>query len=362
MATSTINNVVTDASGDPIVGARVVARLVPAPAWRIADGSEVEAVVETVTDGSGEWALVLEETASITPANSVYRVEEYLPAGTRRHTIQVGAGDQSLLAALVTPPAPSYSGPTLLTQESADARYQQLGSLGGSAVDVDETASNGSSGSAARADHRHRLQHSADFAFASSVFGLASGRRLHRVATSEPAGLSEGDLWSETDVDRVRAYSGSASPQIGHWSASGRGGVSLRRATNLTCNDTATTTVTWGTEDHDPDGWIAVSASTITVPAGCDGWYCGQFAPEFVTNATYTNLLATLTYTPNGGAGVDYLWPFTAVSLGAVAGQRLVYPISMPLGAGDTLVWKFLQTSGANRSFLFDLDLIYVGR
>lgn len=126
MPTSVITNVVKDPAGTAVVGSRVVARLIPAPAFRTADGSEVEAVKETVTDGTGTWSLTLEETAGISPSNSVYEVVEYLPGGARSHIIQVGAADASLFSSLVTP-APPFDGATYLTQASADARYLQHG-------------------------------------------------------------------------------------------------------------------------------------------------------------------------------------------------------------------------------------------
>ena len=190
MSTSTISSTITDATGAAVVGARVVCRLVPAPAFRTANGSEIDPVVETVTDSSGNWSLVLEETASISPSNTNYEVVEYLPSGPRKHTIQVGASDQSLFAALVTPP-PAADGNTYLTQASADARYQQVGALGGAAVAVDHSAaSNGVSAAAARVDHKH---------------ALASGFRIPIVCTSatRPGSPSEGDLIYETDTDKV---------------------------------------------------------------------------------------------------------------------------------------------------------------
>ena len=202
MSTSTISSTITDATGDPVVGARIVCRLVPAPAFRTSDGSEIDPVVETVTDSSGNWSLVLEETASISPSNTNYEVVEYLPSGPRKHTIQVGASDQSLFAALVTPP-PAADGNTYLTQASADARYQQVGALGGAAADVAAAASNGVSASAARSDHVHKVPNGLI-----TQAMLAASYRATFSGASAPSSPSEGDLWYETDTERLWAFDG----------------------------------------------------------------------------------------------------------------------------------------------------------
>lgn len=193
MATSVISNTVTDPAGTAVAGVRVVARLVPPPCFRTADGSEIDPVVETVTDGSGVWSLTLEETAGISPSGSHYEVVEYLPSKPRTHTIQVGASNQSLFAALVTPP-PAADGNTYLTQVSADARYQALSALGGTAEDVDLAAgSNGVATSAARSDHKH---------------ALASGYRLPYVGSSAPSDPGAGDLWTHSSTLRVCVFDG----------------------------------------------------------------------------------------------------------------------------------------------------------
>lgn len=50
-------------------------------------------------------------------------------------------------------------------------------------------------------------------------------------------------------------------------------GVVLRRAALQSIPDAVVTAVSWDTEDFDSDGFIAVTATTITVPAGLGGWY-----------------------------------------------------------------------------------------
>lgn len=107
MSTTAITNTIKDPGGTALSGVRVVARLLPTPAFRTADGSEVSPEKETTTNGSGAWSLSLERTADITPSNSRYQITEYLPTGPRTHLIQVGSSTQTLYAALLTTP-PTY--------------------------------------------------------------------------------------------------------------------------------------------------------------------------------------------------------------------------------------------------------------
>jgi hypothetical protein len=161
MATSTISNTCTDPSGVAVASVTVKATLVPAlRAFRTGPATEVAAVVSTVSNGSGAWSLVLERNADITPAGTYYIVEEQIPAasgGPRFYEILVGASDQTLLAAQVTP-IPTVQVSSFLTQAAADARYQALGSLGSGTPGQDsQTAgSAGASSSASRADHVHQ--------------------------------------------------------------------------------------------------------------------------------------------------------------------------------------------------------------
>ncbi len=95
MATSTITNTVTDASGVAVANTPVVVSLYPKGAFRISDGSEVAPVVLTTTNASGVWTLALERNSNISPANSYYVAEEQIPAsrgGARRSRPKAGAG------------------------------------------------------------------------------------------------------------------------------------------------------------------------------------------------------------------------------------------------------------------------------
>lgn len=159
MATSNITGTITDPTGVAVVGATVVAKLMPSGGFRTVQGTEVAQAVSTTTNGSGVYTLALEQNSNITPGNSYYEITEYIPAangGPKVWNISVGAADQSVYAALVTPLSPAQA--TYLTQSAADARYQALGSLGSSTPTQDsQTAgSAGVSTSASRADHSHQ--------------------------------------------------------------------------------------------------------------------------------------------------------------------------------------------------------------
>lgn len=162
MATSTITNTITGPTGTAVASARVVARLMPTAGFRSGPATEVARAVETTTNASGVWSLVLEENASITPDNTYYEITEYIPesqGGTRVWNILVGASDQTVLASLITP-IPAAQASAYLTQAAADARYQALGGLSSSTPNViepDDPAAAGVSTSASRADHEHGI-------------------------------------------------------------------------------------------------------------------------------------------------------------------------------------------------------------
>lgn len=159
MATSVINNTITDPVGTALEGVRVTVRLMPCSGFRTATGTEVARVASTITDSNGAWSLTLEENASITPDGTYYEIVEYIPkvsGGNTRYLITVGASNQSVMAALVSPSS-TLNASTFLTQAAADARYQQLGALGAvpTAVTPEDAGGEGVATAAARSDHEH---------------------------------------------------------------------------------------------------------------------------------------------------------------------------------------------------------------
>lgn len=160
MATSTITGTITDPSGVAVAGAAVSCTLMPAGGFRSADGSEVARTVNTTTNASGVYTLVLERNSGITPANTYYEINEQVPAaqgGVQVWRISVGASNQTVLAALVaTPPAAAAS--AYLTQAAGDARYQALGALSSNTPQIDSQTAGaaGVSTTGTRDDHQHQ--------------------------------------------------------------------------------------------------------------------------------------------------------------------------------------------------------------
>lgn len=80
MATVRLTNRILDPSGTALTGVTVNARLKPPGGFR-ADTpfAEVGAQESTTTDSSGDWALLLERNANITPSGTEWEVEEQIP-------------------------------------------------------------------------------------------------------------------------------------------------------------------------------------------------------------------------------------------------------------------------------------------
>lgn len=91
---------------------------------------------------------------------------------------------------------------------------------------------------------------------------------------TRPTGV-EGRLITESDTDRLLAYSGSAWVRLNNYSSSGRTGFSLARAATQSISGGATTftAISWDTEFTDTDSFITATADTITVPTGLSGIY-----------------------------------------------------------------------------------------
>lgn len=199
MATSTISNIITGPSGTALAAVPVVIRLVPRGAFRIDTGTEVAAEVRTTTNASGLWSVALERNSNISPTNSYYEVEERCSAaqgGPRKYTFQVGATNQTLFAALVSP-IPDITSSNYMTQASADARYLQgpLSSAAASDSRPNDTVS-GSGTAVAYANHVHDRE---------TTYGTAATR----------AALSGTDLFSglryrETDTGKLYEYRAAA--------------------------------------------------------------------------------------------------------------------------------------------------------
>ncbi|GHH67608.1 hypothetical protein GCM10017673_14890 [Streptosporangium violaceochromogenes] len=122
---TTITNIVRDASGAPVSGIQVTARLVAASGF-LAGGGEIVKEISTTSGPDGAWSLSLTPTGALaTPGGAHYVVTE----GVRRHTVTCPAsGTHNLADVLIQPP--TERGEVGLTQTAGDARYEQTSRRG----------------------------------------------------------------------------------------------------------------------------------------------------------------------------------------------------------------------------------------
>lgn len=272
MATSIISSEINDPTGAPLLNVKVVARLLPRPCYETATGIELAGTYTTYTDVQGQWSMTLTETASITPAGSVYEITEYLPdryGGPVKSRIQVGSANTTLFASLVAVPVASDA-TSYLTQAAADARYvQSPGSFAvvGNITDSRpaDTASAGVLNTYARGDHKHdREQVSGSTAALAALTG-----------TDVYAGLPVLD----TTTKLVQMHDGSAFRTIGRARAFTPNGQ-WSRSTNQNLPATTETAIQWTTETIDDFTLAVPNFTQITMPAGSSGLY--------VVEATFT--------------------------------------------------------------------------
>jgi hypothetical protein len=179
VSTSTISDTITDPLGAAVVGARVVARLLPTPGSRIAEGTEVVGQVETVTNGSGVWSLALERNSNITPANTFYEITEYVEYGERTHrvvwNVQVGSSNQTVQQAqvLMPPAQPNMYSPTTHAHSGT-----YVGLLTATGVAATDTAALQAAITAAIAGGTREIRISGDFKVNASLNVLDRGVAL----------------------------------------------------------------------------------------------------------------------------------------------------------------------------------------
>jgi hypothetical protein len=166
---------------------------------------------------------------------------------------------------------------------------------------------------------------------------LIRGTAAEIAALGSPA---EGWHGVHTDTDRIVLYDGSAWRRIGHYSATGRTGCTLRRAAAQTISTSTTTPVSWDTEDADSDGFIAVTGSTITIPGALGGLYAVSFT--VLAAADPRPMWLSLEFSTGSRA-------FTMID-GSTSKATYDLGVSWvgPLAAGDTFTADVRQSSGGN--------------
>lgn len=178
---------------------------------------------------------------------------------------------------------------------------------------------------------------------------------------ARPSVPAEGMVIYETDTDRLMVYSGTAWVRIAQGTTSGRTGCRLRRAANQSISTNTKTNISWDTEDVDTDGFISVSSTTITIPAGLGGLYSitanVHSADAFGTAAAMYIYCAgsAVQIVTTGSSANDNGFPI--VSSRNYIGAATV----LPLDAGDTCVVGFYQNTGVSMNVQARLSMYRIG-
>jgi len=155
-------------------------------------------------------------------------------------------------------------------------------------------------------------------------------------SNSLPAAGTEGRVYAVTDRDRLEIDTGTVLTPGPSWGAAGRVGFSVTRAASQSIpTGTGTfTAISWTAEPTDTDGFIAVTASTATIPANLGGLYDGICRVSWATspgaNSSIELLVGSTAFRTPVGAGVQ----MTDCSI-TIAGMALV--------AGDVISIRLSQ-------------------
>lgn len=340
MATSTITGVIVNSAGTPLQNVLVKCRLYPRPAYITATSDLILVSQEDTTDSNGEYSFVLTETADITPDDSYYIITEHVPerwGGQVKHVIQVGAGDATVLASLVsTPPSPQQA--VYLTQAAADARYMPLAGGMGAGSDMigsrpNDAANGGSVNSAARIDHVHERE---------TVYGTDA----ERLALTGDE-LYPGKLFRTTNLNQrqyVRRKDGLGNynwyEQSDHWrvaDATARDALPDPNEGSLIWQ--ADTDELWvaygsGSENRIQIATTALSDHTPTVAQGATGNISKTTTYskyKVISGVCHWWFVLAITGAGTVGQTITLSIPVTAAQAGLNIGNGLIYDASVPI-------------------------------
>lgn len=168
-------------------------------------------------------------------------------------------------------------------------------------------------------------------------------------AAAKPSG-TEGQMIAVTDTDRIEVYSGSAWVRVGHWSAAGRTGTKLRRSATQSISSASDTAISFDIEDFDSDGFIAVTADTITVPSGLDGVYAITGYVSYASSPGINSIVHIVL----GGTTGDFRIPSGNSS---VSYQNLAVSATVALAATNTVKLYTYQASGGAINVTAQLEM-----
>lgn len=121
----------------------------------------------------------------------------------------------------------------------------------------------------------------------------------------------------------------SQSDRVGWW---------VQRIATQSIATATSTLISWDTEQQDTDGFIAVTATTVTIPAGLGGVYAITVGAYAAAGVGATNSL-DLNTTVTGAAS-----PFTAFNIATTT-------VVEPLAAGQTVEARVYHSAGVNVNF-----------
>ncbi|HVQ96141.1 MAG TPA: hypothetical protein VMU51_34290 [Mycobacteriales bacterium] len=172
------------------------------------------------------------------------------------------------------------------------------------------------------------------------VFASAAARTSALSAAS--VAPTEGMLCWLEDVNRYEYYTGSAWVRLPGM----RTGCRLRRVAAQSIPSGAVTAIAWDTEDEDTDAFIAVTASTITIPAGLGGLYdfslwanAQAVEATFHSNRNYIDIAITAAAT---GIPASF-----RMKVDSVEDQTTVSALNVPIAPGDTIQGRYFQDTGS---------------
>lgn len=197
--------------------------------------------------------------------------------------------------------------------------------------------------------------------------GLAVRRRAVTVTAVDLAGRTATVQWADgstttAGVPWLTGYAPAAgdialvdlaggSPLLIGATRSPRVGCTLRRAATQAITSGTPNPIQWDTEDEDTAGFIAVTASTITIPTGYDGVYAitsrvnyQSVEATFHANRNYVDIAPTSAFT---GTPASF-----RMKIDSVEDQTVVVIGAIRLAAGDTFVSNIFQDTGANQNLV----------
>lgn len=180
---------------------------------------------------------------------------------------------------------------------------------------------------------------------------VSSPSLIVAVSDSPPPSPVNGALWWDTDdtsllVDTVAPITLAADPAFTSKYVPISGGVILTDAAQ-TITTAVGTTITWGTEVSDPDGWISGGGGILTVPVGKGMRYAISYSGTWSAIPGTQNAVSCWI---NGVAVIE------AGTLAAYLRTGVSLPV-YTLAAGDTIRFDCYHNAGANRDITSRLEI-----